>query len=142
MATVAAIAAALVVFLAGGAMLFAARDRTEHPDAAATTVTLAGTDGAATAPLTATRWGTEVALQVQGLSDGEVYWLWLTGEDGQRVAAGTLTGTGTPMHAMLASALAADDARRIWITDESDAGRARRASSLRRAEVPGSARRR
>ena len=118
---VAAIAAALVVFLAGGAMLFAARDRTERPDTAATTtVTLAGTDGAATATLVGHAWGTEVALQVQGLSDGEVYWLWLTGEDGQRVGAGTLTGTGTPMHAVLASALAAGDARRIWITNESD----------------------
>jgi hypothetical protein len=57
---------------------------------------------------------------VEGLDEGEVYWLWLTGDDGDRIAAGTLMGTGRPAHAVLAAALSADEARRIWMTDADD----------------------
>ncbi len=32
--------------------------------------------------------GTEVAFHVTGLDKGEYYWLWLTGDDGNRIAAG------------------------------------------------------
>ena len=117
---VAAVAAALVFTLAGAGFMIARHgERPTRPAAAA--IELVGSDGSGTARLTGHAWGTEVELDVEGLSDGEVYWLWLTGDDGNRVGAGTLTGTGGPMHAVLASALPAEDARRIWLTDESDA---------------------
>ncbi len=117
---IAAVAAAIVLALAGAGFMVA-RDgrRPSAPDAAS--IALAGSDGSGTARLASHAWGTEVMLDVDGLSDGEVYWLWLTGDDGVRVGAGTLTGTGGPMHAVLASALPAEQARRIWLTDESDA---------------------
>jgi len=85
------------------------------------TVELAGSEATGTAELVARSWGTEVGLEVTGLDDGEVYWLWLTGEDGKRVGAGTLTGTGGTVTAVLSSAIPFEDARRIWLTDEADA---------------------
>lgn len=84
-------------------------------------IELAGEEASGTAELVARSWGTAVALEVTGLDDGEVYWLWLTGEDGKRVAAGTMTGTGGSVEAVLASAIPFEDARRIWMTDEDDA---------------------
>ena len=44
----------------------------------------------ATATLHNEEYGTEVKLVIDGLNDGEWYWLWLTGSDGNRVSAGTL----------------------------------------------------
>jgi len=73
------------------------------------------------AELVSRSWGTEVSLDVDGLDEGEVYWLWLTGDDGERVVAGTLIGTGGSVRAVLASAIPTEDARRIWMTDEDDA---------------------
>lgn len=78
----------------------------------------AGVDGSAT--LTERSWGTEVVLEVSGLDPGGVYWLWLADADGERVIAGSLTGTGRPARAVLASALATDDADRIWMTDDDE----------------------
>jgi hypothetical protein len=84
-------------------------------------IELAGTDGSSgSALLSARPWGTEVILDVTGLDEGEVYWLWLTDAGGQRVTAGTITGTGDAMHAVLASAVPASEAARIWMTDEDD----------------------
>ena len=41
-------------------------------------------------------------------------------KDGYRVVAGSLTGTGEPARAVLASALPTAEARRIWMTDDAD----------------------
>ncbi len=79
---------------------------------------VAGVDGSA--ELTERAWGTEVTLEVSGLDEGEVYWLWLSDADDRRVTAGSLTGTGEPVRAVLSSGLSADDARRIWMTDDDD----------------------
>ena len=47
-----------------------------------------------TAQLRAHDTGTEVDLVADGLDEGDWYWLWLTGDDGDRVRAGTFRGTG------------------------------------------------
>lgn len=83
-------------------------------------VDLAGAEASGSAELVAHAWGTEVTLDVTGLDEGEVYWLWLTGDDDRRIAAGTVTGTGQSLTAVLAAAISFDDARRIWLTDEAD----------------------
>jgi anti-sigma factor RsiW len=84
-------------------------------------VELAGPgEAVGSARLVARAWGTEVVLEVSGLDDGDVYWVWLTDDDGERVGAGTLVGTGERAEAVLASAVPADAARRIWVTDEAD----------------------
>jgi hypothetical protein len=73
----------------------------------------------ASADLTSTQWGTQVSLDVDGLAhDGDVYWLWLSTADGDRIAAGTFSGDGT---VQLAAALPLDKAARIWVTDGKDA---------------------
>jgi anti-sigma factor RsiW len=108
-----AIAAAVAAILAVTALVAGLT-----ADDAPAAVELSGAAGAsASAVLTDRAWGTEIALDVEGLDDGEMYWLWLTGDDGDRVGAGTLMGTGRPAHAVLAAALPAEDARRIWMTD-------------------------
>lgn len=115
-----AVAAALVFVLAGAGFMVARFGGGNPSDAAE--IRLTGDQGATgTATLTAHDWGTEVTLRADGLDAGEVYWLWLTDAGGKRVGAGTFTGTGESMDAVLASALPADDARRIWLTDEADA---------------------
>jgi hypothetical protein len=65
--------------------------------------------------------GTEVELRASGLDEGEVYWLWLTDEGGDRVGAGTFVGTAEPVRVTMTAALALDDTRRVWVTDEDDA---------------------
>jgi hypothetical protein len=113
-AAVTAVAAAIVVAIAVIASSLGG-------GATATPVELAGDDGVSgTAILTPRAWGTEVTLDVSGLDEGEVYWLWLTDEDGDRVVAGSLTGTSGPARAVLASALPTAEARRIWMTDDAD----------------------
>ena len=64
--------------------------------------------------------GTEVAFHVSGLDRGDSYWLWLTGDDGNRIGAGTFRGTGTPTDLVMTAAIPLGDARRIWVTDEHD----------------------
>ena len=64
--------------------------------------------------------GTEVALEAGGLHEGERYWLWLTGDDGNRVGAGTFMGQPDDIHVTLTSALPLRDTRRVWVTDEDD----------------------
>jgi hypothetical protein len=74
---------------------------------------------AASAELSPTRWGTQIELEVAGLDgDGDIYWLWLSTDDGQRVAAGTFSGDGT-VH--MAAALPLDKAARVWVTNADDA---------------------
>ena len=64
--------------------------------------------------------GTRVAFHVAGLHDGDAYWLWLTGEDGKRVAAGTFRGGADSMDLTMNAAIPLRDARRIWVTDAAD----------------------
>lgn len=110
---VAGIAAAVAVVL--GLVLAGDAPRREPP------IELSGETGVdGSAALTERAWGTQVTLEVSGLDEGETYWLWLSDAGGHRVAAGSLTGTGGMARAVLASALPADDARRIWMTDGDD----------------------
>lgn len=82
-------------------------------------VVLAAGDGVqGSAALFDRPWGTEVRFHVAGLDSEEVYWLWLSDAEGERVAAGTMSGTKGDVRAALASALPLDEARRIWMTDE------------------------
>jgi predicted anti-sigma-YlaC factor YlaD len=64
--------------------------------------------------------GTEVAFHVAGLHDGDAYWLWLTGADGKRVAAGTFRGGSDSMDLTMNAAIPLREARRIWVTDADD----------------------
>ena len=65
--------------------------------------------------------GTEVAFRVSGLHHGDYYWLWVTGDDGDRIGAGTFQGTGvTPTNLVMTAAIRLSDARRIWVTDGHD----------------------
>jgi len=76
---------------------------------------------AAHATLRSNSAGTVVSFHVQGLHEGSYYWLWLTDEDGQRVAAGTFRGTSRPVDLTMTAAVPLRDARRIWVTDKSNA---------------------
>lgn len=62
--------------------------------------------------------GTQVAFHVAGLHDGDYYWLWVTGSDGDRIAAGSFQGSGAPANLTMNAALPLSEARRIWVTDE------------------------
>ena len=64
--------------------------------------------------------GTEVAFHVSGLHDGDYYWLWLTGDDGDRIAAGTFRGTAGAADLVMNAGLPLSEARRIWVTDDHD----------------------
>jgi hypothetical protein len=74
----------------------------------------------ASAELVAKAWGTEVSLAVDGLDPDGVYWLWLTDAGGRRMGAGTFSGIDGAARVVLASALPADSAARIWVTDADD----------------------
>jgi anti-sigma factor RsiW len=74
---------------------------------------------AASVELSPASWGTAIELEVAGLDgDGDIYWLWLSTEDGERIAAGTFSGDGT-VH--MAAALPLDRAARVWVTNADDA---------------------
>lgn len=79
-----------------------------------------GRSATATATLHAKTAGTEVAMKVQGLDDGDYYWIWVTGENGDRIPAGTFQGSGDPIEMRLTAALPLSKARRIWVTDGED----------------------
>jgi hypothetical protein len=66
-------------------------------------------------------YGTEVKLHVKGLDDGGWYWLWLTGDDGHRVAAGTFWARDDNIHVDMTSALQLRATRRVWVTDDKNA---------------------
>jgi anti-sigma factor RsiW len=73
------------------------------------------------AELTSFEAGTQVKLHAGGLDAGDEYWLWLTGDDQKRVAAGTFTGSADgEVEVTLTAALPLADARRIWVTDNTD----------------------
>jgi predicted anti-sigma-YlaC factor YlaD len=64
--------------------------------------------------------GTEVSLRVTGLHDGDAYWLWLTGDDGDRIGAGTFHGSPSALDMKMTAAIPLSAARRIWVTDGKD----------------------
>jgi hypothetical protein len=64
--------------------------------------------------------GTAVRLEHEGLDPEDVYWLWLTDESGERVSAGTFHGSTDRSTLVLQSAMPADQAVRIWVTDADD----------------------
>jgi hypothetical protein len=112
-------AAAVLVVVAGIAA--AATFGGGGDDRRAGTVALSGAGGAhGSATLTARAWGTEVHVELEGLVAGEVYWLWVADADGDRVAAGSLRGTGRRSTAVLAAGMDAAEAARVWVTDERD----------------------
>lgn len=116
------LAAAVAVVVVATAGFLIAVTRGSEGRADAQEVALHGASGAyGEAALTSKGWGTEVTLTAEGLHEGEVYWLWLTGDDGDRIAAGTFSGTGSEIKAVLASAIELDQCRRVWITDSADA---------------------
>jgi len=69
------------------------------------------------ATLRATGAGTEVDFHVAGLTVDHYYWLWVTGDDGERIAAGTFQGTARPANMVMTAAVPLHDAQRIWVTD-------------------------
>jgi len=84
-----------------------------------TSVPMAGAPGAhATARLRSQATGTAIDVKVSGLDPHRYYWLWLTGDDDHRMAAGTFTGSSQPSDIRLMAAVPLDEARRIWVTDE------------------------
>jgi hypothetical protein len=72
---------------------------------------------AASATLHAKPAGTQVQFHVRGLHDGDYYWLWLTGSDGDRVAAGTFRGNPAGVNVTMTAAIRLTDTRRVWVTD-------------------------
>jgi hypothetical protein len=64
--------------------------------------------------------GTRVQLRVDGLDDGDWYWLWVTGADGRRVGAGTFTATRASETVTMTAALSSARTRRVWVTDATD----------------------
>jgi predicted anti-sigma-YlaC factor YlaD len=112
-----AVAAIVVVAVGFGAVLVTKGD---DPSSATTVEFPVSAEASGTAALEAHAAGTQVHLNATGLDDGDWYWLWLTGADGKRVAAGTFRGTGDDVEVTLTSALPLDAARRIWVTDKED----------------------
>lgn len=80
------------------------------------TVAPAGADAGAT--LVERRWGTEVHVEMRGMEEGGVYWLWLSGDTERRVTAGTFTGVPGASRVVMAAAMPFSEVRRVWVTDE------------------------
>ena len=77
----------------------------------ATSVAMAGTPGAhATALLRSEETGTAIDVKVSGLDPHRYYWLWLTGDDDHRMAAGTFMGSPQPSDIRLMAAVPLDEA--------------------------------
>lgn len=64
--------------------------------------------------------GTRVRLHVDGLDDGDWYWLWVTGADGHRVGAGTFSATRKQQDLTMTAALSVSGTKRVWVTDADD----------------------
>jgi len=75
----------------------------------------------ARATLHATSVGTEVDVRFAGLHPGQYYWLWLTGDDGHRIPAGSFSGSRRSTEVQLMAAVPLSEARRIWVTDDHEA---------------------
>lgn len=64
--------------------------------------------------------GTRVQLRVDGLDDGEWYWLWVTGANGRRVGAGTFSASRDHQNLTMTAALSLARTERVWVTDTED----------------------
>jgi hypothetical protein len=82
--------------------------------------TLAPPQVDAVAELRERDYGTEVTLDIEGLEDGDTYWLWLTGADGDRVGAGTFTAKSDHFTCEMTAAIPFADTRRVWVTNTAD----------------------
>jgi Putative zinc-finger len=107
-AAAAAIAVALVVSNSGGA----------HGTVVALRSPMRGVH--AQAVLFTEASGTRVQLKVEGLDDGDWYWLWVTGADGRRVGAGTFTASHESENLTMTAALSTARTKRVWVTDADD----------------------
>jgi anti-sigma-K factor RskA len=87
-----------------------------------TVVALRSSDTAvhATAVLYPETSGTRVQLRVDGLDDREWYWLWVTGSDGKRVAAGTFSASSERENVTMTAALSLPRTKRVWVTDDTN----------------------
>jgi hypothetical protein len=115
---------AVAAVVAAGAGIGAVIARTNDGDRPAPAATIDfpfGGEASGHAELDARAEGTQVRLVASGLDDGDWYWLWLTGDDGGRVTAGTFRGTGGDVEVTMTAAIPLEDARRIWVTDGDDA---------------------
>jgi hypothetical protein len=67
-------------------------------------------------------WGTEIMLEAEGLSDGEVYTVAIEGEKGDETSAGTFVGdSDVPVNCQLNGAVLRQDAEEILVRNsESD----------------------
>ncbi len=74
----------------------------------------------ATAVLYPETSGTRVQLRVDGLDDREWYWLWVTGADGKRVAAGTFSASSDRENVTMTAALSLPRTKRVWVTDDTN----------------------
>jgi anti-sigma-K factor RskA len=64
--------------------------------------------------------GTRVNLRVHGLDDHEFYWLWVTGSNGKRIAAGSFSPSKPNESLTMSAALSRMATKRVWVTDEQD----------------------
>ncbi len=65
--------------------------------------------------------GTGVRLKIDGLQDdGDWYWLWVTGANGKRIAAGTFAASSEREDLTMTAALSLSGTRRVWVTDAKD----------------------
>jgi anti-sigma-K factor RskA len=62
--------------------------------------------------------GTRVKLHIDGLDDHEFYWLWVTGSNGKRIAAGSFTASQASENLTMSAALSRAATKRVWVTDE------------------------
>jgi hypothetical protein len=108
----AAVLAAAAVF----ALVFTLPSSGATPTRVVFPTSSAGADGRAS--LYSRKAGTQVALHATGLHDGDYYWLWLTGDDGDRIAAGTFQGSQRSIDVTMTAAIPLREARRIWVTDD------------------------
>lgn len=109
-----AVAAAIGLLFIGGSLTHTVN----QGEQVAFTVKPRGVD--ASVQLARADYGTDVKLDVSGLNDGGVYWLWLTGDDGKRIAAGTFEATGEHYTCDMTAALPLAETRRVWVTDAAD----------------------
>lgn len=71
----------------------------------------------AEAALTERPWGIEVALDVEGLPQGETYRVWLRRDDGEREPVGSFRGAGRPLHVVLAAAISRSATVGVGVSD-------------------------
>jgi hypothetical protein len=109
------VAASLVLLVAiAGGIAVSSRNRNQHGLYLAMDYPLGGK---AKVELTPRTWGTEIAIEAKGLPPGITYGVWLERPDGTRVPAGSFTSIRSTMSLRFSSALSAEQAESIGMTD-------------------------